>query len=384
MGCWNETCVLTGLPIHHGAPVVALTAVYGPQYKIGGGTTLKTDLLFGVPQVGAYDDYGGIEDLANPEVAALHEKAFAGAGYYKKHDLKLSYGSPETWWLAAHADTLWGLTSDIKGIYYPELGVRLSDERSYDEAARAKTSEAHKRADEALAKLGTALGAATFEGQLEDAQNKLFAIFEDVFGKELAWPAWNAIRSEGLYASRGELFMHQTAYQAMVQEFGKRKVGYYNDSKRYALRDYIASQLDDFLASFPVDYKEVADMFSGLKDESSDFEKQKRILRYTASRKYSILAPITSMWMAPELPIIGHFWGGASLDEIMAVVPRDTLIDYFVFQWARHYLRKDFTKPGGGSQNGEVVLPHKIFQATMKMLRTEKRARTDFYGTLHR
>jgi hypothetical protein len=44
MGCWNETCVLTRLPIRAGIPVVALTTVAGPCYKPAEGVA-KTDLI---------------------------------------------------------------------------------------------------------------------------------------------------------------------------------------------------------------------------------------------------------------------------------------------------------------------------------------------------
>lgn len=56
MGCWNETCMLSGLAIRHGDPVVMF-----PTLAIEEGRTTGT--LF--PIFGRYDDYGGIEDVEN-------------------------------------------------------------------------------------------------------------------------------------------------------------------------------------------------------------------------------------------------------------------------------------------------------------------------------
>lgn len=385
MGCWNETCVLTRLPIHAGAPVVALNTVYGPRYKSTESAALKTDLLFGVPFEGTYDDYGGVENLTNPGLEALHEAAFFKSGFFRKVELTLEYGAKESWLLAAHPDTLWSLTDCIKPAYYGELGIRPSDVSSYDEAAREKTTQAFKRAEAALEQLGLRLRDAVFSASMVDAQNQLFSILEDVFGKDRAWAAYSAIQKEGLFASRGNLLMHQSAYQALVKEFGSRMVGYYQEKTRTKLRNFIAKQLDSWLEGFPAEYQKFERLFGEHSAGLPAFEQRKRILRYAApARDYSQLKPLTTLWMAPELPLVGHFWGGATPEEILAVTPRDVLIDYFVFQWARFYLRLDFTKPEGGSQNQEAVLPATIFKATLKALQADGHYHKDFYGTLHR
>ena len=385
MGCWNETCVLTRLPIPAGSPVVALNTVYGPRYKSREGAALKTDLLFGLPFEGTYDDYGGVENLTNPELHALHEAAFLNSGFFRKVELTLEYGAKESWLLAAHPDTLWSLTDCIKPTYYSELCIRPSDVSSYDEPAREKTTQAFMRAEAALAQLGKRLKDATFSASQAEALDQLFSIFEDVFGKDRAWAAYSAIQKEGLFASRGNLLMHQSAYQALVTEFGNRMVGYYQEKTRTKLRDFIAKQLDSWLEGFPAEYQKFERLFGEQHAGLSAFEQRKRILRYAApARDYGQLKPLTTLWMAPELPLVGHFWGGAMPEEIVAVTPRDVLIDYFVFQWARFYLRLDFTKPDSGSQNQEVVLPATIFKATLKALRADGRYQKDFYGRVHR
>lgn len=385
MGCWNETCALTRLPIRYGAPVVALTTVYGPDFRGISGSTSKNDLLFGLPLIGTYDDYGGVESLKTPELDALHEKAFEAAGYFKKFATKTSYGSMDVQWLAAHEDTLWSLSHRIKPLFFAELGVTMAEAESHDEAARAKTSEAFKRADEALKQLGAQLGATTFSEEKEKAYSELFAIFENVFGKGCAWPAYHAIIDHGLFASRGQILMHQSAYQAVVSEFGQRKVGYYTSQSRSKMRDFLSEQLDEWAAGFADEYKKLEQLWGDPEDSSlSEQERRKKTFRFANNRRYSIMNPLTSMWMSPELPLIGHFWGGAMPEEILAVVPKDDIVDYLVFQWARHYLRIDLQKPGSGSQNEEVVLPNKVFKATMKALREDKFVKTDFDGTLYR
>jgi len=385
MGCWNETCVLTRLPIRYGAPVVALTTVYGPDHREVGGSTSKNDLLFGLPLIGKYDDYGGVENLKSPALDALHNKAFAQSGYFREFVTKTSYGGTDAQWLASHADTLWSMASTIKPLYYAELGIGMADVDSYDEAIRAKTTQAYKLSEAALAKLGTLLGEATFPEEKTAAYAKLFSVFEEVFGTERAWPAYYALVDKGLFASRDQMLMHESAYQAVVKEFGQRKVGYYTSKTRTKMRDFLAEQLDEWHAGFADEYKKLEQMWGDPEDSSiTELERRKKAFRYANNRRYSIMNPLTSLWMSPELPLVGHFWGGAMPDEILAAVPKEDLVDYLVFQWARHYLRIDLTKPGSGSQNQEVVLPANVFKATMKALRDDKFVQRDFDGTLYR
>lgn len=382
MGCWNETCVLTRLPIRVGMPVVALTTVHGPQYKATEGSG-QTGLLFGLPQIGEYDDYGGVENLALPQLEELHQRAFRAAGYYKEWTFKNDYGGAGSWWLASHPDTLWALTENVKPVFYPELGLRLAEVGSYSPEAQAKTTEAYKRASKALEELGKKLETLVLSDIKETAQDQLFSVFEDIFGKERAWAAWSAIHKNGLFAGRSQMLMHKAAYDAMVLDFGMRKVGRHSETKRYTLREYLEQQFDAWMVQFPAEYEKCLRLFGDPDVVSNVFEQRKRALRYANSkREFSHLCPMTSMWMAPEVPLVGHFWGAATPEEILAVVPRSDIIDYFVFQWARHYLRVDLTAPNGGSQNQEVVLPANILKATLKVLKEKDFVKKDFDGTL--
>ena len=81
MGCWNETCVLTRTPITAGAPVVVLQVITGLHYMAS--ESYKTSLLLGLPMQGRYDDYGGVEDLEQPNLEDLAQQAFLGSGLYR-------------------------------------------------------------------------------------------------------------------------------------------------------------------------------------------------------------------------------------------------------------------------------------------------------------
>lgn len=53
MGCWNETCMLTQLPIHCGEPVYGFL-----------GLMIRSEFIpIPIPIQGNYDDYGGIQDI---------------------------------------------------------------------------------------------------------------------------------------------------------------------------------------------------------------------------------------------------------------------------------------------------------------------------------
>jgi hypothetical protein len=67
MGCWNETCGITQLPIKAGDKVRLFVLVSQSSYRgeAGGGTCYPTDLWtpLGIPVQGEYDDYGSIENF---------------------------------------------------------------------------------------------------------------------------------------------------------------------------------------------------------------------------------------------------------------------------------------------------------------------------------
>lgn len=66
MGCWNQTCMLSRLPIRAGDDVVCyVLAQNHNREKMGGGSVYSTDLWSPVmvPIYGKYDDYGRVEDF---------------------------------------------------------------------------------------------------------------------------------------------------------------------------------------------------------------------------------------------------------------------------------------------------------------------------------
>lgn len=67
MGCWNETCGVTQMPIESGDPVRLFLIVEREHSynKEGGALHYSTDLWrpFGLPLRGLYNDYGGIEEM---------------------------------------------------------------------------------------------------------------------------------------------------------------------------------------------------------------------------------------------------------------------------------------------------------------------------------
>lgn len=69
MGCWNETCMLTRLPIHGGDKAVCVILLNRP----GRVDTCRADgsyLPVAEPIFGTYDEYGSLEDIEKPDAAA--------------------------------------------------------------------------------------------------------------------------------------------------------------------------------------------------------------------------------------------------------------------------------------------------------------------------
>lgn len=76
MGCWNETCMISHLPIKAGEDVVAFVIAY-TNWKEGSnasGVCYSTDVAspFGLPIFGKYDDYGGVEDIDHNQLGARY------------------------------------------------------------------------------------------------------------------------------------------------------------------------------------------------------------------------------------------------------------------------------------------------------------------------
>lgn len=66
MGYWNETCMLTNLPIHDDEPVVAFLIAARPDTEL---RAEPDDVYAPVspPIRGRYDDYGGLEEIENED-----------------------------------------------------------------------------------------------------------------------------------------------------------------------------------------------------------------------------------------------------------------------------------------------------------------------------
>lgn len=381
MGSWNETCCITRMPIRAGEKVVALTTVSGPDYQTsdsGHGNAL----LFGVPLYGTYDDYGGIENVANASAAELMERTFGTTGLYRKVVVRKAYGATSSRWVACAPDVFFGLEHKLKHLF---LGEEFTPARldSYDEKDRESSLAAFKACERALKTLGNSLAEAVFPEEEALFMDHLFGLVQEAFGRQQAWAAWSALTRGGLFAHQNHILVHQAAWDAVIKEFGSRKVGFYNERSRIPLRQFLSEALMEFIGSFEEKKAEVLRMFGD--QEAASPKMLRRTLSFLEKRgTLQYLAPLSRPWLVPELPLIGHFWCGAELPEILEAVGRDAFVDYAIFQWARHYMRISIEIPGGGSQSEETVLFCKAFEAVRKTLVKEGLMRRDFSGILHR
>lgn len=78
MGCWNETCLISNLPIRVGNPVVAYFVAHDnyKDVKDYSGDYHATDRVFPIslPIEAEYDDYGSIENFDGKSLAIRHIK----------------------------------------------------------------------------------------------------------------------------------------------------------------------------------------------------------------------------------------------------------------------------------------------------------------------
>ena len=106
----------------------------------------------------------------------------------------------------------------------------------------------------------------------------------------------------------------------------------------------------------------------------------KDIQGYIHSREAEVLSPATRPWQAFAFPIIGHYWGGATFEEVFEAVPREQIIDYLVFQWAINYTRIEIDKPNCGSQSREVALHLHVMEQLKPVLAEHNLTGTDYMG----
>lgn len=73
MGCWNETCGITQMPICGGDKIRMFLIVEAEHWDEGGALYYSTDLWkpFGLPLKGTYDEYGRIEDIEEDALSDL-------------------------------------------------------------------------------------------------------------------------------------------------------------------------------------------------------------------------------------------------------------------------------------------------------------------------
>jgi len=99
MGCWNETCGVTQLPIKEGDKIRAFILVdntYKGKVR-GGGNYYPHDewVPLGISIPGTYDDYGGIEGIVENETTQLMVELIK-EGWVIEGEDKSRYGIPDT------------------------------------------------------------------------------------------------------------------------------------------------------------------------------------------------------------------------------------------------------------------------------------------------
>lgn len=82
MGCWNETCFMSNLPIRSGDKI-AMFVLAPTSHQVLGEAYYPSDnfVAIGFPIVGTYDDYGGIENVT---ISPYMERYLADFKMFKK------------------------------------------------------------------------------------------------------------------------------------------------------------------------------------------------------------------------------------------------------------------------------------------------------------
>lgn len=386
MGSWNETCVLSRTPICASDKVRVLT-VFSTLDGRGGYSGAATATPLGFPFLAQYDDYGGWETPAAGQVALIElvEKARDKNPFYRKVVTKRRHLGTHEYYVANSREAFFPAEMPLKVLYNHQLGIRLSDDE-HAEPTRAKSAQAYAMAKGALDVLGELMKQPFPEGDAEFTQD-VFDRVEAAFGPEKAWMAWHLLQ-KSLFIRPRLIFMHEASYQAVVQEWGGRVVTLSKRAgERMSIREFLNMQLTEFIAAYRKAAEEATRVLRGLADAGVSeedlawYRQGSNRLFVTDTARY--LVPMGAPWLSSELPLLSHFWDAVSLDDILNAIAPDDMLDFLVFQWARHYIRFDFMPQASGSQNAEVVLLHKANKAAVDLLMKQNRYRTDFMNSVY-
>lgn len=101
MGCWNETCALSNLPIMRGAPTYLIFMMSAPTTLKEGQTGCYVDdfwLIPAIPLLGKYDDYGRVDQLEKGLFAQLvAEQIQATLVPHEEHEGKFNLMNLQNW-----------------------------------------------------------------------------------------------------------------------------------------------------------------------------------------------------------------------------------------------------------------------------------------------
>lgn len=350
MGCWNETCALTRTAIAEGMPIVVLNAVPGIGFR---GDNRFSHAIFGMPTIGEYDDYGGVCNVQNPNQAEFEEKAFAKSGFYRE----VKSGN-DTVWLASSYSTFWGMTHQLKQLYYTDYGISPAAIHSHSPDDSEKMTAAYLTAEKDLQNFCAQLKEASFDEEDKSLWDIVFQLVKQVFGDAKAWSVYQMLSDNGLIAQQQPIIMHKVAYDTLVQKFGERKLHYYHETEEFTIREYIENTLKNTIERFNSQYQESLQMWKGISYKGTAEELHEDIMLFVREDTGFQIAPTAQPWRAPRFPLIGHYWGGATFEEIMEVIPHEQIIDFLVFQWAIQNTRIELrlAETGSQSREGEIIL----------------------------
>jgi hypothetical protein len=380
MGSWNATCGLTRTPIWAGNDIVVFTVF--PGIFCNSPSSNGMPLMFGVPQYAEYDDYGGAENYKNPRLEEFSRNLLANNSFYKTHPFKGdgSYDNTERMVMASNKmlDTA---HRTLKPLFYAECGISQWAKKSEHSDAH---SAAYKLTMEAIETLGKLLEQPLPE-TYEAAMSTLYGYVNKVFGEARAAHAWTLL-TPILFTNPSSIMVHAAAYQAIVAEWGSRKVHWSDEPKRkMPLRELVTEQFDNFNKAWEqsVEKREQRKLrYAGQLEALEAFDS----LEFSMSARgaYDFLMPMSRPWRCKDMPISSLFWDEVTPQEVIAQVGKEALLDTFVFSWALNYMRIDFTVPRSGSQCDETVLTKTMFDAVFKQFKKDGLIRRDLLDSVYR
>lgn len=327
MGCWNETCGITQMPIEGGDKVRMFLLVEAEHWDEGGALYHSTDLWkpFGLPLKGTYDEYGRIENIEEDALSDLLLESLKDIIVEVPNRMGEIFKREELDWQTAID-------------FLTDEGLRVTDPNHI--------SFITKKLDDLLAEMKVKFPELPDNGWSSERS-------------DLSKQQKKAVKDDPAVVRMYHMMVHEDVYQALVKyKVPATRFSSWTDGN---LRAELEAGAKEYIGQVRVDFIET----NGLSEVDAMEYKFRKMSRRWETRNRFVAATnhLTGNYGSGEYLrkyldfVEKRIADGASDDDAQIKILTDQFIDFVCFNQAMTLLRKMWQpQTGKGGQDREFVL----------------------------